>query len=125
MGVKPVILLFAEPNRARNVGFGLVSVELNSPPPARDRRGFGMGSGNGVDELADDLLLIPLPRAVPDNVDGYISGENWAHVVLQVNELRRTLVFLGVGDEGVIGGVGLGEMRPRAPGSGRSEEEEE
>uniref|UniRef100_A0A0A0LB37 Uncharacterized protein n=1 Tax=Cucumis sativus TaxID=3659 RepID=A0A0A0LB37_CUCSA len=126
MGVKTVILLFSKADRPGNVGSSLVGVELNSPPPAKDRRGFGIMGRDGVDELTNDFLLISLPRAVPDNVNGYISGENRAHVVLQMDELRRALVFFGVANEsGVIGDVRFGEMRPRTPCGSRREEEKE
>ncbi|KAF7824906.1 hypothetical protein G2W53_023050 [Senna tora] len=131
VGVEPVVLLLAEPDGFRDVGPGLVGVELDGSPPAGDGGAPGVGGGDRVDELADDLLLAPLPSAVPDCVDGDVGGEDWSHVVLELHELRRALEFLGVA-VGVVGNVdsvvgdGGGMWRPGPPsGDGRGGKEEE
>lgn len=103
MGVETVILLHAEPNRAGDIGPGLVGVELNGTPPAGNGGVLGPDGGDGSDEPAYNLLLSPSPGAVPDGVDGDVVGEDGAHVVLEVDELGGALILLGPAEDEVRG----------------------
>nr|GME15657.1 hypothetical protein Csa_3G176325 [Ipomoea batatas] len=91
---KPVVLLGAEPHVPRNVGAGLVRVELGGFPPRGERGRGGVGGGEGDNEVADNPLLSVPPTAVPDGVNGDVGGENGAHVVLEMDEVRGALVLL-------------------------------
>jgi len=61
-----------------DVGSGLVGVELDGFPPSGDGRRRSGGSGDGVDEVADDAFVIVRPGAVQDDVYGDVGGENGA-----------------------------------------------
>jgi len=86
VGVEPVVFLRAEPNCLGNVRSGLVGVELDRLPPPSDGGGGRGVVGDGVDELSNDVLLSRVPRAVPDDVDGNVGGEDGAHVVFELHE---------------------------------------
>ncbi|KAL7001658.1 hypothetical protein U1Q18_002809 [Sarracenia purpurea var. burkii] len=118
VGVKPVVLLLPEPDRSRDVCAGLVRVELDRFPPAGNRRALGIDFGDGVDELPDDPLLVLLPSPVPNGVDGDVRRQNRAHVVLQMDELRRPFILFGATDV-EIRGVGF-LARPWAPPANRA-----
>lgn len=94
VGVETVVLLLAHVDGPRNIGAGLIGVELYGFPPAGNGRRLGGRGGDGVDEFADNSFLGALPRAVPNGVDGNIRGEDGAHVVFEVDEFRRAFVFL-------------------------------
>lgn len=56
-------------------------VVLDGLPPCGDGGFFG-GGGEGGDEIGDDGFLGGVEIAVPDEVDGYVAGEERAVVVL-------------------------------------------
>ncbi|GFY94489.1 EXORDIUM like 5 [Actinidia rufa] len=102
VGVTAVAVLTGDENGSGDVGAGLVGVEGDRAPPVGDRRGGGgavVVGGDGEEEVLDEELLGGGPLAVPDevNVDG--GGEHGSHVVTEVDEVRRSLEFLG-GREG-------------------------
>ncbi|GER57757.1 glutaredoxin family protein [Striga asiatica] len=101
VGAVPVGVLAGDDDGAGDVGSGLVGVEGDGAPPVGDAGG-GSGAvvGDGEEEVEDEEALRVGPRAVPDEVelDGG-SGEDGAHVVTEVDELRRALIPLG-GREG-------------------------
>lgn len=123
MRVETVVPLFPKVDGAGDVPSGLVGVLAYDAPPPRDGRAPHADGGDGPDEVSDDRLLGSLPRAVPDDVDGDVGGEDGAHVVLQVHELRRPLVLLRVADQG-FRGVGFGQAGPRAPSFHRAHGQE-
>lgn len=127
VGAAAVALLGADADAAGDVGAGLVGVEGHGAPPGGHGGGLRGGGGDGGDEVADDALLGCAPHAVPDWVDGDVGGEDWAHVVFQLHEFRRPLVFLRVAVEGGGGGIrfGFGPWPPREDGGGGEEDEEE
>lgn len=86
MGVEAVVLLRAEAHVSGDVGAGLVGVEAEGGPPAIDGGGLGSDGRDGAEEGADYPLLGWLPRAVPERMDGYVGGEDGAHVVAEVHE---------------------------------------
>ncbi|CAL9780681.1 unnamed protein product [Musa acuminata subsp. burmannicoides] len=78
-----------------DVGPGLVGVEGYGRPPLRGggrRRG---GVGEGEQEVAKGGLQGGRPGAVPNEVEVDGGGEDGAHVVAQVDEVRRPFVALG------------------------------
>lgn len=108
-----------------NISAGLISVQLNCLPPPGDGRRFGIHGGDGCNELPDNPLLGVRPPAVPYRINGDIGGENRAHMILQVDEIRGALVLLRPTEDKVGGGVILVVPRPPPINRRRGEEEEE
>lgn len=91
VGVEVIGVLASKENGSGDVGAGLVGVEGDGAPPVGDGGGGGgavVGGGDGLEEVLDEELLGWGPLAVPDEVDVYWGGEDGAHVVAEVNQLR-------------------------------------
>lgn len=91
VGVEVVGVFAGDEDGSGDVGAGLVGVEGDGLPPIGDggeRGGAAVSGGDGEKEVLDEELLGRGPLAVPDyvNVDG--GGEDGAHVVTKVDELR-------------------------------------
>lgn len=111
VGARGVLVLTGDDDGAGDVGARLVGVEGDSAPPlghggGRRRSGgpcgrgaAAGGGGDGVEEVLDDELLLGSPAAVPDDVevDGGV-GEDGAHVVAELDEVRRALESLRGGE---------------------------
>ncbi|KAG0472809.1 hypothetical protein HPP92_014281 [Vanilla planifolia] len=95
VGIVAIILFGAEAYLGCDVGAGAVGVEANGAPPAGNGGlGGGGGGGDRADEGTYDSFLSGGPSAVPNRVDGDVGGEDRAHVVLEVDKLRRAFVLL-------------------------------
>lgn len=90
----------SDEDRTRDIGAGLICVKRDSAPPFGDRRlSSSSGRRNGIDEVLNEELLGSSPTTIPDkvNVDGG-GRENRTHVVTELNQVGRTLKFLGRGE---------------------------
>lgn len=102
MGVLMVGVFSGDEDGARDVGVSLVGVERNGLPPVGDggvRGCTAVGGGDGEEEIFDQEGLGRGPLAVPNKVNVDRRRKNRAHMVSEVDKVRRAFEFLGGGED--------------------------